>query len=77
MATKTYDIPGVAVEVKDYQITAAAITTPGDVVILLADLPDTMETVNTSDPMKMKTRPITPNVPMLITSPALSAVISF
>lgn len=77
MATNTYGIPGAAVYLKDYSIQAEAVTTPGDVVVLLADMPDTINTVDANDPMKLKTIPLTPNVPILVTGASdLSSVIT-
>ena len=68
MAKNMYGIPGAAVYVKDYQIKPEAITTPGDVVVLLADMPDTIDITDPKDSMKLKTIPLTPNTPILITN---------
>lgn len=62
-------IPGISAIIKDYQIQADPITTPGDIVIILCDLPDELTVADPNNAGKFVTVPIPPNTPIIVNQP--------
>lgn len=59
-------IPGLKAEIFDFQIKSDPITNPGEIVILLCDLPDQITISDDNNPGEVLHLPVPANVPLLI-----------
>lgn len=63
---RNYTIPGISAKLVDYQLQAEPITTPGDIVIILCDLPDELTIPDPDKTGEFLVVPVPANVPILI-----------
>ena len=59
-------IPGLQAEIIDFQIQSDPITNPGEIVVLLCDLPDQVTITDSENPDETITLAVPANVPLLI-----------
>lgn len=67
---RNYKIPGISAKLVDYQLEAEQITTPGDIVIILCDLPDELTIPDPDKTGEFLVVPVPANVPILINQPS-------
>lgn len=67
---RNYTIPGISAKLVDYQLEAEQITTPGDIVIILCDLPDELTIPDPDKTGEFLVVPVPANVPILINQPS-------
>lgn len=67
---RNYTIPGISAKLVDYQLEAEQITTPGDIVIILCDLPDELTIQDPDKTGEFLVVPVPANVPILINQPS-------
>lgn len=63
---RNYSIPGISAKLVDYQISADPILTPGDIVVILCDLPDELTIADPDKTGEFLVVPVPANVPILI-----------